>query len=205
MNEAIRAPDVRLVDEDGEKLGIIPLATALEMAEKADVDLVEVAPNAEPPVCRLMDYNKLQYEKQRKQKEAKKHQRQVETKEVKLRPNIDEHDYQTKLNRLREFITKGNRCKLTLTFRAREMRRFDIGRAVIERAIGDVKDVATIESSSLNRGRQLMAFLTPSKEILAAADRQFKQDLKEREKREKEEEERRSRKEEQTADDEPQS
>ncbi|MFW6255996.1 MAG: translation initiation factor IF-3 [Candidatus Sumerlaeota bacterium] len=186
MNEDIRAPQVRLVGEDGDKIGIVPLEKALEMAGEAGVDLVEVAPQADPPVCRIMDYNKLQYEKQRKMKEARKNQRSTDTKEVKLRPNIDEHDYQTKLNHLREFLQKGMKCKISLQFRAREMRRYDVGRQVVQRMMSDVKDIATVESSQLGHGRMISAFLSPSKDVLQEVERQHRKEVEQR----KEEQER---------------
>lgn len=182
MNTLIQSPQVRLVDDEGEKVGVVPLEVALAKAQDAGVDLVEVAPNANPPVCRIMDYNKLQYEKQRKQKEAKKNQRHTETKEVKLRPNIDEHDYQTKLSHLRDFLSKGNRCKVSLMFRARELRRYDVGRSVVERMLQDVKDISQVDSRPNNQGRTIQALLSPSKDVLAEVDRQHKEELKEKKK-----------------------
>jgi translation initiation factor IF-3 len=180
MNEEIRVPEVRLIDEEGEKIGVVPIARALEMAREAGVDLVEVAPQAEPPVCRVMDYNKLQYEKQRKLKEARKNQRHTETKEVKFRPNIDEHDYQTKLNHLRDFLLKGNKCKVTLQFRAREMRRQDVGREVIQKAIEAVKDIGTVENSQLGSGRMMLAYIAPNKDVLAEVEKQHREELQQR-------------------------
>jgi translation initiation factor IF-3 len=187
LNESIRAPQVQVIDADGEKLGVLTLAAALELARKEEVDLVEVAPNADPPVCRIMDYRKLQYEKQRKMKEARKHQRHVEMKEVKLRPNIDEHDYHVKLTHLRDFIHEGNKCKITLTFKQGQMRRYEVGNQVVQKMLDDVKDVATVESRPSTQGRMIAVIVTPTKEVIAEAERRFKQELQQK----KEEHERR--------------
>lgn len=180
MNELIRAPIVNVISSTGEKLGNMRLDEALARAQQELLDLVEVAPNAAPPVCRIMDYNKMQYEKQRKMKEARKHQRHVEVKEVKLRPYIDQHDYQVKLEHLREFLLKGNKCKLTLQFRAREMRRSDVGNELLQRMIADVKDIATVEGNAPSRGKMVVVFMTPTKEVLAEAERKFKEEIQHR-------------------------
>jgi len=187
LNELIRASQVQVIGADSEKLGVLSLEAALELARKEGVDLVEVAPNAIPPVCRIMDYKKLQYEKQRKMKEARKHQRHVELKEVKLRPNIDEHDYQTKLAHLREFILQGNKCKISLTFKAGQLRRFEIGNKVVQKMLDDVKDICVIESRPSSQGRMISVIIAPTKEVVAEAEREFKLELQHK----KEEHERR--------------
>jgi translation initiation factor IF-3 len=187
LNELIRASQVQVIGADSEKLGVLSLEAALELARKEGVDLVEVAPNAIPPVCRIMDYMKLQYEKQRKMKEARKHQRHVELKEVKLRPNIDEHDYQTKLAHLREFILEGNKCKVSLTFKAGQLRRFEIGNKVVQKMLDDVKDICVIESRPSSQGRMISVIIAPTKEVIAEAERRFKLELQHK----KEEHERR--------------
>jgi translation initiation factor IF-3 len=156
------------------------LEEALARAHAEDLDLVEVAPNANPPVCRIMDYNKMQYEKQRKMKEARKHQRHVEIKEVKLRPYIDAHDYGVKLARLREFLLEGNKCKVTLQYRQREMRRADVGNELIQRMLADVKDIATVDGNPPTRGKMVVVFLSPTKEVVAEAERKFKEELQQR-------------------------
>lgn len=177
LNESIRVQEIRLISEDGEKEGIVSLQVALARAKAAGMDLVEVAPNASPPVCRIVDYKKLQYEKQRKQKEARKHQRSSETKEVKIRPNIGEHDYETKLGHARAFLMKGHKVKLTLVFRQREMRRYDVGMEVVKRLVEDVKDIATRENPGRGQMRAIIVLLVPSKEITAQVERQHKEEV----------------------------
>lgn len=173
-------PEVRLIGEDGEKVGVVSIEEALGEAQRQGLDLVEVAAQADPPVCRVMDYKKFQYEKDRKKKEARKQQRQVDTKEVKLRPAIDEHDYQTKLNHLRKFLQKGNKVKITLMFRRREMRRYEVGVEVVDRMVKDASDIATEDPGSRTRGRIISLMMSPKKEVMAEAERQFKEELKQR-------------------------
>jgi translation initiation factor IF-3 len=168
---------VRLIGSDGEKIGVVTIEQALALAQEAQADLVEVAPAAAPPVCRIMDYKKLLYEKQRKEKEARKNQRHVETKEVKLRPSIDEHDYQTKLNHLRGFLLKGHKAKITLIFRERELRRYDVGAAVVDRMIAAVGDIATVEPGGRKQRRTIIVLLNPKKEIQAKAEQEFKEEI----------------------------
>lgn len=180
MNEAITSPEVRLIGQDGEKIGVVSLQEALDLSIQAEMDLVEVAPNAEPPVCRIVNYKKLQYEKQRKQKEARKNQRHVETKEVKLRPNIGQHDYDTKLNRLRDFLMKGFKVKVTLIFRQRELRRYDVGQELIARMVKDVKDIASRENSGRGQHRAITLFLVPCKEVMLEVERLHKEEMEHR-------------------------
>jgi translation initiation factor IF-3 len=141
---------------------------------------VEVAPNADPPVCRILDYKKMQYEKSRKQKEARKNQRNTETKEVKLRPNVGKHDYETKLGRARDFLQKGHKVKVTLIFRQREMRRYDVGASVVNRMVEDVKDIATRESPGRSQMRTITCLLVPVKEITAEVERLNKEEAEQR-------------------------
>jgi len=175
QNEEIRAPEVRLIGVDGEKLGIVPIEQALARAREQEMDLVEVAPDADPPVCRVLDYSKLQYERQRKQKEARKHHRHTDTKEVKLRPNIDEHDYQTKLRHLRDFLLKGHRGKITLMFKGYQMRRYEVGAELVRRMVKDVADIAASEPAPRTQSRTISVLLNPTKEVLAEAERHFQE------------------------------
>ena len=164
-NEEITAREVRLIDETGKQHGIIPLGQALERASSRQLDLVEVAPEAVPPVCRIMDYTKYVYELKRKQKLAKKKGHRQETKEIKLRPNIDPHDFGIKVKHAREFLEKGDKVKLTVRYRQREMRHFEIGTRIINKLIEDLKELALVESQS--RGgegvRMQVAVLAPRK------------------------------------------
>lgn len=167
-------PEVRLIGDDGEKVGVVPIEEALRRARESGLDLVEVAPEAQPPVCRIADYRKMLYEKQRKQKEARKHQRGTETKEVKLRPNIGKHDYDTKLSHVREFLTTGHKVKITLVFRQREMRRYDLGMDVVQRIVEDVKDIATKEAPGRGQQRAIVLLLVPSREVMLEVERQHR-------------------------------
>lgn len=170
-----------MIDPDGNKVGIVSIEDALQQARDYGQDLVEVAPNAEPPVCRIINFKKLQYQKQQKRKEAKKHQRQTETKEVKLRPNIGDHDYEVKLKHAREFLEKGNRVKVTLMFRAREMRRYDVGQELMKRMSEDLKDIAVKESPGKGQARSIINMFAPNKEVLERLDREKKQQMDEEE------------------------
>ena len=158
-----------MVSLDGEQLGIVTIERALEIAKESDADLVEVAPNAAPPVCRIMDVKKLHYEQQRKMKEARKHQRQVEIKSIRLRPSIDPHDYQTKLNQLRGFLLKGFKVKIMIVFKGAQLRRYELGTDLLDRMIADVKDIASLEPGSRSQRRMITALITPSKEVETAA------------------------------------
>jgi len=162
-------PQVRLVSLDGEPLGIVDIQHALDLAGEAGADLVEVAPNATPPVCRIMDFRKLQYEQQRKQKEARKHQRQIEVKSLRLRPSIDPHDYTTKLNQLRSFLVKGFKVKIMIVFKGAQLRRYELGTSLLDKMIEDVKDIAILEPGSRSQRRMITALITPTKETEVAA------------------------------------
>lgn len=152
-----------MVGPDSEQLGIVTLHQALSMAEEAELDLVEIAPNAQPPVCRLMDYGKFKYHESKKKHEAKLKQKQVQVKEVKLRPGTDENDYQVKLRNLQRFLAEGDKAKVTLRFRGREMAHQDIGMAQLKRIEADLIELAVVEQHPKLEGRQMVMMLAPKK------------------------------------------
>ena len=160
-NDQIRVREVRLIGAEGEQLGIIERNTALQMARDAGLDLVEVAATADPPVCRIMDYGRYKYESQKKKQEAKKRQTVIQIKEIKLRPKTDEHDYQTKVGHIRRFIEGGDRCKVTIFFRGREIVHKDRGQAMLDRVVEDTKDIAKVEQEARAEGRTLHMMLVP--------------------------------------------
>ena len=155
VNEDITADQVRLISEKGEQLGIIPLEEALENAQDAGLDLIEISRDAEPPVCKLVDYGKLKYEKKKKAHLSKKKQHVVKLKEIRLRPRIDIHDLETKMNMGRKFLTDGCKLKVTLMFRGREMSRLDLGDIVMEKVVEMLKDIAAIEKQNPLEGRRM--------------------------------------------------
>lgn len=161
VNDRIRALNVRLISIQGQQLGIVPLAKAKDLAMEAESDLVEVAPNAQPPVCRIMDFKKFRYEQEKKEREAKKHQKQIHIKEIRLKPNIDEHDYLVKLRHLKEFLKKKDKVKLSLIFRGREMTHRDLARRVLDRMIADVGPDGQIEKAPLLEGRIMTTVIMP--------------------------------------------
>ncbi|ODU98273.1 MAG: translation initiation factor IF-3 [Thiomonas sp. SCN 64-16] len=156
-------PELRLVGPDGEALGVVSLTEALRLAEQHDVDLVEIAPTASPPVCRLMDYGKFKYEEQKKNHEARSKQKQIQIKEVKFRPATDDGDYQIKLRNLRRFLEEGDKGKVSLRFRGREITHQDIGMRVLERVKADVEDVGQVEQMPKLEGRQMIMVISPKK------------------------------------------
>ena len=156
-------PEVRLTGLDGEMIGIVKTSQALAMAEEADVDLVEVAPNARPPVCRLMDYGKFRYQEQKKAQEAKAKQKVIQNKEVKFRPQTDKNDYDTKIRALTRFITDGNKAKVTLRYRGREMAHQEFGTDLLNRVKEDLAEIAQVESFPKLEGRQMIMVLAPKK------------------------------------------
>ena len=160
-NEQIRARDVRVIGAEGEQIGILPRMEAIARAKEAGMDLVEVAATADPPVCRIMDFGKFKYEQQQKKKEAKKNQSVVQIKEIKVRPKTDDHDYETKLRHIRRFLTDGDRCKVTVFFRGREIVHKDRGQAILERVIEDTKDIGKVEQEPSAEGRTLQMLLMP--------------------------------------------
>lgn len=164
INENIRAREVRLIDSNGEQLGIVPLKEALRIAEERNLDLVNVAPQAKPPVCRIMDYGKYRYEQSKREKEARKNQKIITIKEVRLSPTIEEHDLQTKLKSVVKFLQQGDKVKVSVRFRGRQITHTDIGRRVLERIIADVADLAVVEKKPNMEGRNMMIILAPKKD-----------------------------------------
>lgn len=160
INEQIRCKEVRVIGEEGQQLGVMALRDALNMAKDAGVDLVMVSPSANPPVCRIVDYGKFKYEQLRREKEAKKKQKTVEVKEVRLSPNIDVNDLNTKCNSARKFIEKGNKVKVSLRFRGREMAHIDSTKHILEDFAEKLSDIAVIEKAPKMEGRSMMMFLT---------------------------------------------
>jgi translation initiation factor IF-3 len=159
----IRAKEVRVVDEEGGQVGVMPPEQALSIAQQRELDLVEVAPSATPPVCRIMNYGKFQYQQSKRAHEARKHQKHVVLKEVKFRPRTDEHDFQFKKNNIIRFIGEGNKAKATVVFRGREMSHQEIGRRLMERLIEELKDVVLIEREPRMEGYALVAIIAPRK------------------------------------------
>lgn len=160
-NEMIRARELRVIGADGEQLGILQRNDALHLAHEAGLDLVEVAATANPPVCKIMNFGKFRYEEQKKKQEAKKRQTVVQVKEIKFRPKTDEHDYQTKLGHIRRFLGDGDRCKVTIFFRGREIVHKDRGQLVLDRVVEDTKDIAKVDQEPRAEGRTLNLVLAP--------------------------------------------
>jgi translation initiation factor IF-3 len=163
VNQQIRISPVRVIDQDGEQIGILPIEKALETAEQLGLDLVEVAPMARPPVCRIMDYGKFKYEEQRKAREARKKQHQVQIKEVKLRPGIEEHDLDFKTRHARRFLEEGNKVKVTMMFRGRQIANPQLGRVVLERMVEEIADVGKVEAAPTMEARSMTMVLAPIK------------------------------------------
>jgi translation initiation factor IF-3 len=172
INERIRVPRVRLIDEDGSQIGVVETEQAMALARDRDLDLVEVAPDARPPVTRLLDYSKYKYEQEQKAKAARKHQQQVNVREIKLRPKIAQHDYETKRGHVARFLRGGNKVKVTIMFRGREQAHPERGRTLLDRLFTDISDLAVIEQQPLQEGRNMSMLLAPSRELIArqAAD-----------------------------------
>jgi len=164
INERIRAREVRVIGDEGQQIGILPPYEALKMAREKNLDLVEVSPTAQPPVCRIMDYGKYLYQQEKKEREAKKHQKTITVKEVKFRINVDDHDYETKKNHVIRFLEEGDKVKATIFFRGREMTRTGLGREILERLIKDVEQKGMVEFRPRQEGNTLHAILAPKKE-----------------------------------------
>ena len=160
INEQIRDKEVRLIGEDGEQLGIVSSRDALKMAEEAGLDLVKIAPTAKPPVCKIVDYGKYKYEQVRKEKEAKKKQKVIDIKEIRLSPNIDTNDLNTKIGAARKFLTKGDRVKITLRFRGREMAHMNNSKHILDDIAQSLSDIAVVEKAPKVEGRSMTMFLT---------------------------------------------
>ena len=160
INEEIRDREVRVVDQNGEQLGVMPIRQALNLADEQQLDLVKIAPQAKPPVCKIIDYGKYRYEQSRKEKEAKKKQKTIEIKEIRLSPNIEENDLNTKVANARKFISKGDRVKVTLRFRGREMAHVQSSKQILDVFAEKLKDIAVVEKAPKLEGRNMSMFLT---------------------------------------------
>ncbi len=161
INEKIRVPQVRLVGPEGNQLGVVTIQNAIEIANQCDLDLVEVAPQASPPVCRIIDFSKFKYDQEKKEREAKKHQHQVHIKEIRLKPNIDEHDYQVKLKQTISFLKKKDKVKISLFFRGRQMEHMDLGRKILDKFIIDTHNDGQIEKDPSLEGRIMSLVVAP--------------------------------------------
>ena len=161
VNERIRAPQVRVIGPEGEQLGIVPLEKALGLAIQYELDLVEVADQISPPVCRILDFSKFKYEQEKRERQARKHQHQTKLKEIRVKPHIKEHDYQVKLKQLVSFLAKKDKVKLTLMFRGRQMEHIDLGKKVLERFLADAQAAGQIEKSPAQEGRMISAIIGP--------------------------------------------
>jgi translation initiation factor IF-3 len=160
-NEQIDAAQIRLIDYTGDNLGVVPIGEALARAEETGLDLVEISPNADPPVCKILDYGKLKYEEQKKRNVARKKQKIIEVKEIKMRPNIDVHDYDFKMRAIHRFLDEGDKVKVTMRFRGREMAHQEIGMQVLERVRDDLQELAKVEQSPKMEGRQMTMVMAP--------------------------------------------
>jgi translation initiation factor IF-3 len=162
INREIRGvPNVQLIGEEGENLGVVPFFDALDRAADAGLDLVEIAPNSQPPVCKILDYGRFKYENQKKAAETRKNQKIVEIKEVKVRPNIDDHDYEVKMKQSRKFLEEGDKVKVTLRFRGREMAHQDLGVQLLDRVRSELNDLAKVESEPRLEGKQMVMIIAP--------------------------------------------
>lgn len=162
INEDIRAKEVRLIDEEGKQLGVVPTAEALEISQEREVDLVEVASDADPPVCRLMDYGRYLYERTKRERESRKTRKEVEVKEIRLRPKIGEHDLKFKIKRMRKFLEGGSKVRVRIRFRGREITHPEVARALLERVHTDLSDLSEVELAPKMDGRTLIMVLVPS-------------------------------------------
>ncbi len=161
INEAIRAREVRLIDENGQNVGVVSKLDAMERATTAGLDLVEISPDAEPPVCKILDFGKFKYQEQKKAAEARKNQKVVEIKEIKMRPGIDDHDYDVKMRAMQRFFEEGDKVKVTLRFRGREMAHQHLGMDVLKRVKADTEAIAKVESEPRFEGKQMVMVLSP--------------------------------------------
>ncbi len=161
VNHLIRVPEVRVIGAEGEQLGVLKTSDALKQARDAGLDLVEVAPNSAPPVCRIMDYGKFKYEQSKKEHKIRQHQKSTQVKEIKLRPRTDKHDLETKIRQIRSFIADGNKTKVTVMFRGREMANQELGRAAMRKVIEEVSEFGVIENPPRMEGRNLYMIVAP--------------------------------------------
>ncbi|MDC3340228.1 translation initiation factor IF-3 [Planktomarina temperata] len=167
INERIRGSELRLIDENGENIGVVTPERALIMAEDAGLDLVEISPNANPPVCKIMDFGKFKYESQKKEAEARKKQKIIEIKEVKFRPNTDKHDYEVKMRNVFKFLENGDKVKITLRFKGREMAHQELGRDLLLRVAEDTKEIGRVENMPKMEGRQMIMLVGPPAKIVS--------------------------------------
>jgi translation initiation factor IF-3 len=167
INERIRVPEVRVIGEDGKQIGVMRTDDALRMAQERDLDLVEVAPEARPPVCRILDYSKYRYEQSQKQKQARKHQQQITVREIKFRPKIAEHDYATKKGHVERFLRHKDKVKITIMFRGREVTHPERGVMILDRLAEELRPLAVVEQRPTQDGRNMTMMLGPSKAVLA--------------------------------------
>jgi translation initiation factor IF-3 len=161
VNERIRVPQVRVIGDDGQQIGVLTVREALDMARSKNLDLVEVSPTARPPVCRIMDYGKFKYEQNLRARKAKKKQHQTQLKEIKMRPKIDDHDYDFKMRHAREFLGERDKVKFTITFRGREMAHMEIGHRLVQRILAELVDIALVEASPRTEGRSITTVVMP--------------------------------------------
>jgi translation initiation factor IF-3 len=175
INDRIRVPEVRLIGADGKQIGIVKTAEALAYAQERDLDLVEVAPEARPPVCRVLDYSKYKYEQAQKQKAARRHQQQITVREIKFRPKIAQNDYDTKKGHVSRFLKNKDKVKITIMFRGREVTHPERGTALLDRLAGELSEIAVVEQSPVQDGRNMTMLLAPSKAVLAG-DKDGKQE-----------------------------
>ncbi|WP_036179166.1 translation initiation factor IF-3 [Palleronia rufa] len=163
VNDRIRAAEIRLIGAEGENVGVVTPDRGMELAEAVGLDLVEISPNATPPVCKIMDFGKFKYEQQKRESEARKKQKTIEVKEVKFRPNTDTHDYDVKMRNVFKFLENGDKVKITLRFRGREMAHQNLGRELLERVADDTKDIGKVENFPKMEGRQMVMMIGPSR------------------------------------------
>jgi len=161
VNDAINSPELRLIGPEGENVGVVSPRRAMELAERAGLDLVEISPNAAPPVCKIMDFGKYKYEQQKRESEARKKQKIIEVKEIKFRPNTDTHDYDVKMRNVFKFLENGDKVKITMRFRGREMAHQNLGRELLERVAEDVKEHGKVENIPKMEGRQMTMMIGP--------------------------------------------
>ncbi|MAM61234.1 translation initiation factor IF-3 [Maritimibacter sp. UBA3975] len=161
VNEKIRVPEIRLIGAEGENVGVVTPERGMELAAQVGLDLVEISPNATPPVCKIMDFGKFKYEQQKRESEARKKQKTIEVKEVKFRPNTDIHDYDVKMRNVQKFLENGDKVKVTLRFRGREMAHQNLGRELLERVAEDTKEIGKVENMPKMEGRQMIMMIGP--------------------------------------------
>jgi len=161
VNQKIRSPEIRLIGAEGENVGVVHPAKGMQLAEDAGLDLVEISPNAVPPVCKIMDFGKFKYEQQKRESEARKKQKIIEVKEVKFRPNTDTNDYDVKMRNVVKFLENGDKVKVTLRFRGREMAHTNLGRELLERVAVDIKEIGKVENMPKMEGRQMVMMIGP--------------------------------------------